>query len=164
MGIELYLQTVALRADAATDCNINSDAFAGGDLGDTFSGAADSTQTHSQTASRSETIGESVSSISTAATANTSASSATTSTGPAAQTDSTNDAAFAQFIDLDHNGVADICQLRAGDLDLNGVIDERDMSILLNMINIKPVLGIGDMDGNGEIDSADMSLILLQMN
>ena len=127
MGIELYLQTVALRADAETDCNINSDTFAGADLGDTFSGA-------------------------------------TTSTGPATQTDSVNNAGFAQFIDLDHNGVADMCQLRGGDFDLNGMIDERDMSILLNMINTKPVLGIGDMDGNGEIDSADMSLILLQMN
>ena len=57
-----------------------------------------------------------------------------------------------------------MCQLRAGDFDLNGMIDERDMSILLNMINTKPVLGIGDMDGNGEIDSADISVILLRMN
>jgi len=111
MGVELYLQTVALRTDAAIDCNINSDTFAGADVD-----SAD------------------------------------------------NAAAFAQFIDLDHNGVADICQLRGGDLDLNGLIDDRDMSILLNMINTNPVLGIGDMDGNGEIDSADMSLILLQMN
>ena len=126
MGIALYLQTVALRADAATDCNINSDAFAGADLGDTFSGA-------------------------------------TTSTGPVTQTDSVNAATFAQFIDLDHNGVADMCQLRAGDFDLNGVIDERDMSILLNMIGLEPVLGIGDMDGNGVLDAPDVGVLLLRM-
>ena len=161
MGIELYLQTVALRADAETDCNINSDAFAGADLGDTFSGAVDSTQTHSQTASRSETIGECVSSISSASTTNTSG--ATTSTGPVTQTDSVNNDAFAQFIDLDHNGVADMCQLRGGDLDLNGLIDDRDMSILLNMINTKPVLGIGDMDGNGVLDAPDVGVLLLRM-
>ena len=58
---------------------------------------------------------------------------------------------------------ADICQLRDGDLDLNGVIDERDMAILLNMMNTELVLGIGDMDGNGEIDAGDISLLLLQM-
>ena len=67
-------------------------------------------------------------------------------------------------IDLDHNGVADICQLRAGDFDLNGMIDERDMSVLLNMMNTEPVLGIGDMDGNGVIDSADVGALMLQMN
>ena len=67
-------------------------------------------------------------------------------------------------IDLDHNGVADICQLRAGDLDLNGVIDESDMSVLLNMMNTEPVLGIGDMDGNGVIDSGDVGALMLQMN
>ena len=67
-------------------------------------------------------------------------------------------------IDLDHNGVADICQLRAGDFDLNSVIDEHDMAILLGMIDTDPVLGIGDMDGNGKIDAGDISLLLLQMN
>ena len=70
----------------------------------------------------------------------------------------------AQAIDLDHNGEADICQLRLGDLNLNGVIDDADMSILLHMIGTEPLHGIGDLDGNGVIDSADMSLILLQMN
>jgi hypothetical protein len=54
--------------------------------------------------------------------------------------------------------------LRAGDFDLNGVIDEHDMAILLDMINTEPVLGIGDMDGNGKIDAGDISLLLLQMN
>ena len=66
-------------------------------------------------------------------------------------------------IDLDQDGQADICQLRGGDFDLNGLIDDRDMSILLHMIGTEPLHGIGDLDGNGLIDSADMSLLLLKM-
>ena len=60
--------------------------------------------------------------------------------------------------------MADICQLRSGDLDLNGMIDERDMSILLNMIGLDPVFGIGDMDGNGVLDAADVGMILNQLH
>ena len=66
-------------------------------------------------------------------------------------------------IDLDLNGVADICQLRSGDLDLDGAITQRDMSILLNMIGLEPVFGIGDMDGNGVLDAADVGMILNQL-
>ena len=66
-------------------------------------------------------------------------------------------------IDLDLNGEADICQLRGGDLDLNGVIDDSDMGILLDMIGVEPLDGIGDLDANGVIDSADMRLLLLKV-
>jgi hypothetical protein len=50
-----------------------------------------------------------------------------------------------------------------GDLDLNGVIDDSDMGILLDMIGTEPLHGIGDMDANGVIDSADMGLLLLKI-
>ena len=66
-------------------------------------------------------------------------------------------------IDLDLNGEADICQLRGGDLNLNGVVDDADMSILLDIIGTEPLYGIGDLDGNGVIDSADMRLLLLKV-
>ena len=66
-------------------------------------------------------------------------------------------------IDLDDNGEADICQLRRGDLDLNGVIDQNDLAILFDMIGTEPVLGIGDMDANGLIDEIDMSMLLQKM-
>ncbi|MEI6024038.1 MAG: IPT/TIG domain-containing protein [Phycisphaerales bacterium] len=69
-----------------------------------------------------------------------------------------------QPIDLDHNGEADICQLRRGDLDLDGSITELDVAMLLDMVHSQPILGIGDLDGNGVIDSADISMMLLQMS
>jgi hypothetical protein len=68
-----------------------------------------------------------------------------------------------QPIDLDHNGEADICQLRRGDLDLDGSITELDVAILLDMVDSQPILGIGDLDGNDVVDSADISMMLLLM-
>ena len=68
-----------------------------------------------------------------------------------------------QPIDLDHNGEADICQLRRGDLDLDGSITELDIAILLDMVDSQPTLGIGDLDGNDVVDSADISMMLLLM-
>ncbi len=68
-----------------------------------------------------------------------------------------------QPIDLDHNGEADICQLRRGDLDLDGSITELDIAILLDMVDSQPTLGIGDLDGNDVVDSADISMMLLQL-
>ena len=157
MGVALYLQTVALRADAATDCNINSDAFGGAEFGGVSNGAADSANVEIATGANTNAGNNA------GTNAGTNAGNATTSTEAASQTDSINDVALAQFIDLDHNGVADICQLRSGDLDLDGAITQSDLLLLLNMVGLEPVLGIGDMDGNGVVDSVDMGLMLNQM-
>jgi hypothetical protein len=59
-------------------------------------------------------------------------------------------------LDLDGNGVPDLCQLRCGDLDLNGRIDMGDVSVLLTLYGAAPVLGIGDLDEDGEITGADL--------
>ena len=63
-------------------------------------------------------------------------------------------------IDLDQNGEADLCQLRRGDLDLNGTVDQFDVAILMELVGSDPVLGIGDLDGDGSIDNADIALLL----
>jgi hypothetical protein len=43
------------------------------------------------------------------------------------------------------------------------VIDQNDLAILFDMIGTAPVLGIGDMDANGLIDESDMSMLLQKM-
>jgi len=63
-------------------------------------------------------------------------------------------------IDLDQNGEADLCQLRRGDLDLNGTVDQDDATLLMQLVGSDPVLGIGDLDGDGAIDSADIAVLL----
>jgi hypothetical protein len=65
--------------------------------------------------------------------------------------------------DLDGNGMPDICQLRCGDLDLNGRIDGGDAAMLLLLIGQEPVLGVGDLDGDGQIDASDMQCLLARM-
>jgi hypothetical protein len=64
-------------------------------------------------------------------------------------------------IDLDQNGEADLCQLRRGDLDLNGAVDQDDVAILMQLIGSDPVLGIGDLDGDGAIDNGDVAALVL---
>lgn len=63
-------------------------------------------------------------------------------------------------IDLDQNGEADLCQLRRGDLDLNGTVDQDDAMLLMQLVGSDPVLGIGDLDGDGSIDNADIAVLL----
>ena len=63
-------------------------------------------------------------------------------------------------IDLDGNGEADLCQLRRGDLDLNGIVDQDDAMLLMPLVGSEPVLGIGDLDGDGSIDNADIAVLL----
>jgi len=62
--------------------------------------------------------------------------------------------------DLDGNAVPDLCQLRCGDLDMNGVVDLGDLAILLAMLGEEPVLGIGDFDANGQIDADDLAEVV----
>ena len=62
--------------------------------------------------------------------------------------------------DDDTDGHLDICEFAKGDLDLNGVLDSGDISIiLLYMGDYDPLFG--DLDGNGIIGTGDLSLILL---
>ena len=136
MGVELYLQTVALHADAHVVCHDAADAT--NEIASDFVGPL-----------VSEQVSES--------------NNALLDTSVALSVDANAVAEISAAIDLDHNGVADICQLRGGDLDLDGAITQRDMSILLNMIGLEPVFGIGDMDGNGVLDAADLGMILNQL-
>ena len=61
------------------------------------------------------------------------------------------------FIDLDQNGEPDLCQLRRGDLDLNGTINEGDLALLLTMLGEAPVMGFGDLNDDGVIDATDVA-------
>ena len=61
------------------------------------------------------------------------------------------------FIDLDQNGEADLCQLRRGDLDLDGTINEGDLALLLTMLGETPVMGFGDLNDDGVIDATDVA-------
>ena len=136
MGMELYLQTVAQRADAQAQCeDMQTENLV---ASDSFIASTDATLGQVTTNEKTEVAADS-------------------------NAVATQDTGVLSAIDLDLNGEPDICQLRRGDLDLNSEIDARDMAILLNMIDTKPLMGIGDLDGNGVIDAADMSVILLQM-
>jgi fibronectin type 3 domain-containing protein len=61
------------------------------------------------------------------------------------------------WIDMDDNGVPDLCQLRRGDLDLNGQVDSADMAALLLLVGTQSEFGIGDLIPDGVIDALDVS-------
>jgi len=65
-------------------------------------------------------------------------------------------------IDLDHNDVPDLCQMRCGDLDLSGAIDEGDLALIMIMIGTDPTLSVGDFDGDGVIGETDVAALLLR--
>jgi hypothetical protein len=119
MGVQRYLQVIAITRDAAQACDAEADAQP--TAGDTTEGEA--------------TDGESVD-----------------------PTDAT------AIIDLDQNGEPDLCQLRRGDLDLNGRMDEADLALLLTMIGEEPVLGFGDLNGDGVIDGGDVQALSQRMD
>jgi hypothetical protein len=65
-----------------------------------------------------------------------------------------------ELVDVDQDGVADLCQLRCGDLNMDGSIDFGDMSLLTGMYGLKPVLGVGDLDDDGDIDVDDLRMLM----
>jgi hypothetical protein len=113
MGVQRYLQMIAIKPDTAQTCEVAGDA---------------------PTASGDPAEGQATE-------------------GSDAATDT------ATAIDLDQNGEPDLCQLRRGDLDLNGRIDEADLALLLTMIGEAPVLGFGDLNGDGTIDANDVQVL-----
>lgn len=72
--------------------------------------------------------------------------------------------AGAVAMDMDGNGVPDLCQLRHGDLDLSGHVDGFDVTALLQWIGQSPLLGIGDLDGDGAISASDAALMMLRFD
>jgi len=58
------------------------------------------------------------------------------------------------------DGHLDDCEWAKGDLDLNGVIDSGDVSIVLLYYGEENP-SLGDMDGNGIIETGDVSWLLL---
>ena len=62
--------------------------------------------------------------------------------------------------DVNSNGVPDACEFAAGDVDLSGVVDSGDLSLVL--LDFGPCPGCAtDLDGSGETDSGDAALVLL---
>ena len=61
--------------------------------------------------------------------------------------------------DTDTDGVLDSCEYAIGDLNLNGVVDGQDVSILVGWWGIPGAL-FGDLDGNGTVDAFDLGIML----
>ena len=62
-------------------------------------------------------------------------------------------------MDFDNDGILDVCEYRMGDLNLNGVIDAQDVSILLGWWGIpNPVFG--DLDGDEIVGPRDLGVLL----
>lgn len=62
-------------------------------------------------------------------------------------------------MDWDTDGVLDSCEYRIGDLNLNGVIDSQDVSILLGWWAIPNPL-FGDLDFDGVVGPRDLGILL----
>lgn len=62
-------------------------------------------------------------------------------------------------MDWDGDMVPDSCEFAIGDLNLNGVIDQADLSILLGWWGITNPL-YGDLSGDGKVDGTDMGMLL----
>ena len=62
-------------------------------------------------------------------------------------------------IDADNDLVPDSCEYKAGDLNLNGLIDQQDLSILLGWWGIANPL-FGDLNGDNVVNGTDMGILL----
>ncbi|NBX32224.1 MAG: hypothetical protein EBR07_05765 [Planctomycetes bacterium] len=62
-------------------------------------------------------------------------------------------------MDWDADGTPDACEYAAGDLNLNGIINGQDLSILLGWWGISNPL-YGDLNGDGHVDGIDMGIML----
>jgi hypothetical protein len=61
--------------------------------------------------------------------------------------------------DADGDGILDSCEYAIGDLNLNGVVDSQDVSILLGWWGLpNPVYG--DLTGDGVVDARDLGVML----
>ncbi len=60
--------------------------------------------------------------------------------------------------DIDGDGKADRCERRLGDLDLNGVVDGLDLTVLLASWGSSNVYA--DVDANGIVDGSDLAAVL----
>ena len=62
--------------------------------------------------------------------------------------------------DRDRDGRLDVCERANGDMNLNGVVDIRDLYYWLG-IQDSPFAYQGDIDGDGELSGGDIAIILL---
>lgn len=62
--------------------------------------------------------------------------------------------------DRDRDGRLDVCERANGDMNLNGVVDSRDLYYWLG-IQDSPFAYQGDIDGDGENSGGDIAIILL---
>ncbi|MFM7260299.1 MAG: hypothetical protein ACKO3W_06805 [bacterium] len=62
-------------------------------------------------------------------------------------------------IDFDSDLIIDACEYKMGDLNLNGVIDQQDVSILVGWWGIPNPL-YGDLNGDNIVDANDLGILL----
>jgi hypothetical protein len=62
-------------------------------------------------------------------------------------------------MDWDADGTPDSCEVNAGDLNLNGIVDGQDLSILLGWWGISNPM-FGDLNHDGMVNGIDMGMIL----
>jgi hypothetical protein len=62
-------------------------------------------------------------------------------------------------MDWDNDQILDVCEYKMGDLNLNGVIDQQDVSILIGWWGIPNPL-FGDLNGDNVVDANDLGIIL----